>query len=149
MAGRCSSIDRCEISLGPTGDSVAFSTFVLIETWLVPGRGLVRDRFGPRGVVIIGGILVAIAWAIIPWRIARRAVFSRPPPVASHRLRLWHLRRQCSEVVPDAAALPPASPRGPLAPALRSRSHDPNMIASDGYQHAFLFFGLLQAQCVS
>src|SRR5215467_10389720 len=43
---------------------VAFSIFVLFETWLVPVEGWLVDRFGPRIVVLVGGVLVAIAWAI-------------------------------------------------------------------------------------
>src|SRR3954470_17144568 len=36
---------------------VAFSIFVLTETWLVPVEGYLVDRFGPRAVVLVGGIL--------------------------------------------------------------------------------------------
>src|SRR6516225_2018665 len=43
---------------------VAFSIFVLFETWLVPVEGWLVDRFGPRIVVFVGGVLVAIAWAL-------------------------------------------------------------------------------------
>src|ERR1700746_2226861 len=43
---------------------VAFSIFVLTETWLVPVEGWLVDRFGPRIVVLVGGILVAVAWAL-------------------------------------------------------------------------------------
>jgi OFA family oxalate/formate antiporter-like MFS transporter len=43
---------------------VAFSIFVLCETWLVPVEGWLVDRFGPKIVVLVGGILVAIAWAL-------------------------------------------------------------------------------------
>src|SRR5690348_17464277 len=43
---------------------VAFTTFVLLETWLIPVEGYLVDRFGPRWVVMGGGILVAIAWVI-------------------------------------------------------------------------------------
>lgn len=43
---------------------VAFSLFVLTETWLVPVEGWFVDRYGPRIVVMCGGILVAIAWVI-------------------------------------------------------------------------------------
>jgi OFA family oxalate/formate antiporter-like MFS transporter len=43
---------------------VAFSIFVLFETWLVPVEGWLVDRFGPKIVVLVGGILVAIAWAL-------------------------------------------------------------------------------------
>ena len=41
---------------------VAFSIFVLTETWLVPVEGWFVDRFGPKIVVLIGGVLVGLAW---------------------------------------------------------------------------------------
>src|SRR2546430_8647571 len=43
---------------------VAFSIFVITETWLVPIEGWLVDRFGPRPVVLFGGILVGIAWVM-------------------------------------------------------------------------------------
>ncbi len=49
---------------GRAAIQVAFSIFVLTETWLVPIEGWFVDRFGPRIVVMVGGILVAIAWAM-------------------------------------------------------------------------------------
>lgn len=49
---------------GRAGIQVAFSVFVLTETWLVPVEGWFVDRFGPRLVVLIGGALVGIAWII-------------------------------------------------------------------------------------
>jgi OFA family oxalate/formate antiporter-like MFS transporter len=49
---------------GRPGIQVAFSIFVLMETWLVPIEGWFVDRFGPKIVVLIGGVLVAIAWAM-------------------------------------------------------------------------------------
>ncbi|MBV8492263.1 MAG: oxalate/formate MFS antiporter, partial [Alphaproteobacteria bacterium] len=47
---------------GRAAIQVAFSIFVLTETWLVPIEGWFVDRFGPKIVVFIGGILVGIAW---------------------------------------------------------------------------------------
>src|SRR5580698_2327977 len=49
---------------GRAAIQVAFSLFVLTETWLVPIEGWFVDRFGPRIVVMVGGVLVASAWAI-------------------------------------------------------------------------------------
>jgi len=49
---------------GRAGIQVAFSIFVLTETWLVPIEGWFVDQFGPKIVVLIGGVLVAIAWAL-------------------------------------------------------------------------------------
>jgi MFS transporter, OFA family, oxalate/formate antiporter len=43
---------------------VAFSIFVLTETWLVPVEGYLVDRFGPRVVVMVGGILCGLGWMI-------------------------------------------------------------------------------------
>jgi OFA family oxalate/formate antiporter-like MFS transporter len=49
---------------GRASIQVAFSIFVLTETWLVPIEGWFVDRFGPKIVVMIGGILVGIAWPL-------------------------------------------------------------------------------------
>src|SRR5271155_3035131 len=49
---------------GRAAIQVAFTLFVLIETWLVPVEGYLVDRFGPRWVVLSGGMLVGIAWMI-------------------------------------------------------------------------------------
>jgi MFS transporter, OFA family, oxalate/formate antiporter len=43
---------------------VAFTIFVLTETWLVPIEGYLIDRFGPRIMISGSGILVALAWVI-------------------------------------------------------------------------------------
>jgi MFS transporter, OFA family, oxalate/formate antiporter len=43
---------------------LAFTVFVVIETWLVPLEGYIVDRIGPRFVGVIAGVLVAIAWVI-------------------------------------------------------------------------------------
>ena len=47
---------------GRAAIQVTFSVFVLAETWLVPIEGWFVDRFGPRLVVLTGGVLVGIAW---------------------------------------------------------------------------------------
>src|SRR6266480_3094316 len=43
---------------------VAFTIFVLTETWLVPIEGYLVDRFGPRPVVLVGGLLCGIGWVL-------------------------------------------------------------------------------------
>jgi MFS transporter, OFA family, oxalate/formate antiporter len=49
---------------GRAAIQVAFSIFVLTETWLVPIEGYLIDKFGPRVMVCGSGVLVAIAWVI-------------------------------------------------------------------------------------
>ena len=41
---------------------VSFTTFVVIETWLVPVEGYIIDLFGPKRITMVGGVLVAISW---------------------------------------------------------------------------------------
>jgi OFA family oxalate/formate antiporter-like MFS transporter len=42
----------------------AFSIFIVTETWLVPIEGYLVDRFGPRPVVIGGGICAGLGWIL-------------------------------------------------------------------------------------
>ena len=41
---------------------VTFTVFVLLETWLVPFEGWLVDTFGPRLLVMLGGILAGLGW---------------------------------------------------------------------------------------
>src|SRR5262249_29854353 len=41
---------------------VTFTVFVLLETWLVPFEGWLVDRFGPRLLVMVGGIFAGLGW---------------------------------------------------------------------------------------
>ena len=49
---------------GRAAIQVAFTVFVLIETWLVPVEGYLVDKYGPRIVVLTGSVLVGIAWVM-------------------------------------------------------------------------------------
>ena len=41
---------------------VTFLVFVLLETWLVPFEGWLVDKFGPRLLVILGGLMAGLGW---------------------------------------------------------------------------------------
>ena len=41
---------------------ITFTVFVLLETWLVPFEGYLVDRFGPRLLVLAGGICAGLGW---------------------------------------------------------------------------------------
>src|SRR5438067_13332593 len=49
---------------GRAAIQVAFTIFVLTETWLVPFEGYLIDKFGPRVMICGSGALVAIAWVV-------------------------------------------------------------------------------------
>jgi OFA family oxalate/formate antiporter-like MFS transporter len=43
---------------------VAFTIFVLVETWLIPIEGWFVDKYGPRIVVLGASFLVAASWVL-------------------------------------------------------------------------------------
>ena len=43
---------------------IAFTLFVLFETWLVPIEGWFVDKYGPRVVIFVGGVLCAVGWVM-------------------------------------------------------------------------------------
>ena len=49
---------------GRAAIQVAFTIFIVTQTWLVPFEGYVIDRLGPRVVVCGGAVLVSLAWAL-------------------------------------------------------------------------------------
>ena len=49
---------------GKAAIQVAFTIFVLAETWLVPIEGYLVDRFGPAPVVLVGGLFVGVSWVM-------------------------------------------------------------------------------------
>src|SRR5438874_8097176 len=49
---------------GRAAIQVAFTIFVLTETWLVPVEGYLIDRFGPKLMIGGSGVLVAVAWVL-------------------------------------------------------------------------------------
>jgi OFA family oxalate/formate antiporter-like MFS transporter len=135
---------------GRTAIQVAFTIFVLIETWLVPVEGYLVDRFGPRPVVIGGAILVAIAWSLNS---------------VAHSLALLYLAAAIGGTGTGAVygtcvgnALKWFPGRRGLAAGITAAGFGAGsaltiapiskMISASGYQHAFLVFGLLQGLIV-
>ncbi|HVY94115.1 MAG TPA: MFS transporter, partial [Bryobacteraceae bacterium] len=43
---------------------IAFTILISINTWLAPFEGWLVDRYGPRPVVMVGGICAAISWVV-------------------------------------------------------------------------------------
>ncbi|HEY2850723.1 MAG TPA: oxalate/formate MFS antiporter [Gemmatimonadaceae bacterium] len=43
---------------------VAFTVFVLVETWLVPFEGWLVDKYGPKVVVLVASFMVALSWVM-------------------------------------------------------------------------------------
>ena len=131
---------------GRAAIQVAFTIFVLTETWLVPLEGYLIDKFGPRIMVCGSGFLVAIAWMMNAY---------------ANSLALLYLAAAIggigAGVIYGASvgnALKWFPDRRGLAAGLTAAGFGAgsaltvvpiaNMIASSGYQAAFWWFGIGQ-----
>jgi len=135
---------------GRAAIQVAFTIFVLIETWLVPIEGYLVDRFGPKWVVLGGGILVAIAWALNSTASSLTVLYFAAAiggvgtgcvygTCVGNALKWFPGRRGL------AAGITASGFGAGAALTIVPISH---MIDSSGYEQAFLFFGLLQGGIV-
>jgi MFS transporter, OFA family, oxalate/formate antiporter len=125
---------------------VAFTIFVLLETWLVPIEGYLVDRFGPRVIVVIGGLLVGIAWALNSTASSLGTLYFA---AALGGVGAGAVYGTC---IGNAVKWFPG--RRGLAAGLTAAGFGAgsaltiipiaNMIKTSGYQHTFLVFGLLQ-----
>jgi OFA family oxalate/formate antiporter-like MFS transporter len=129
---------------------VAFTLFVLVETWLVPVEGYLVDRFGPRPVVIGGAFLVAIAWVVnsmastltllyVGAAIGGIGTGSVYGTCVGNALKWFPKNRGLAAGITAA---------GFGAGAAITVVPIKKMIDSSGYEHAFLFFGVLQGVIV-
>jgi len=135
---------------GRAAIQVAFSVFVILETWAVPVEGWCVDRFGPRPVAIAGGVLCATAWALnsvagsLPLLyfaaalggIGAGAVYGT---CVGNTLRWFSSRRGLAAGV-TAAGFGAGSALTVIPIAAT--------IQEFGYETAFLYFGLLQGAVV-
>jgi MFS transporter, OFA family, oxalate/formate antiporter len=44
-----------------------FTAFIFLETWLVPFEAYLADRFGPRILVMVGGVMIGFSWMMFSW----------------------------------------------------------------------------------
>ena len=85
---------------GRAAIQLAFTLFVVTETWLVPVEAWFVDKYGPRIVIMFGGVMIAIAWVLELLRgLAGAALCRRDHRRHRRRRRLRHLRRQRAEMV--------------------------------------------------
>ena len=109
---------------GRAAIQVAFTIFVVTETWLVPIEGYLVDRFGPRPVVMAGGVLVAFGWVMNSYADSLALLYvARGDRRHRRRRGLRHLRRQRAQVVPRPARPGGRPDRGRLRHGLGADHH--------------------------
>src|SRR6476659_2519950 len=135
---------------GRAAIQVAFTIFVLTETWLVPFEGYLIDRFGPKIMVCGSGFLVAIAWMMNAYADSLALLYLAAAiggigagviygASVGNALKWFPDRRGLAAGLTAAGfGAGSALTVVPIA----------NMIQSSGYQSAFLWFGLGQGLVV-
>src|SRR5262245_34617775 len=135
---------------GRASIQVAFSIFVLAETWLVPFEGYLIDRFGPKLMVTIAGALIAIAWALNSYADSLTllyvgAVIGGVGAGIIYAASVGNALKWFPDRRGLAAGLTAA---GFGAGSALTIVPIANLIKSDGYEMAFLWFGLGQGLIV-
>jgi OFA family oxalate/formate antiporter-like MFS transporter len=124
----------------------AFSIFVLAETWLVPIEGSLVDRFGPGWVVMGGGILCGISWVLnsvadSPGSLYAAAAIGGAGAGAVYGTCVGNALKWFPDRAGLAAGITAAGFGAGSALTVVPIS---NLIASSGYEAAFLKFGIGQ-----
>ncbi len=127
-----------------------FTLFIALETWLVPFEGYLVDRIGPRFMLGIGSVLVALGWVgsgyaesvggLYLWYsiggIGAGIVYGG---TVGNALKWFPDHRGlCVGLTAGAYGIGTASTIAPVA----------NMLKTYGYQHTFIVWGLIQGAVV-
>ena len=129
---------------------VTFTVFVLLETWLVPFEGWLVDTFGPRLLVMLGGVLAGLGWVgsgkaesltalYLSYAVAGIGAGIVYGTAVGLALKWFPDHRGLAAGLTAAGfGAGSAATVAPIA----------NMIASAGYQHAFITWGIIQGVTV-
>src|ERR1017187_7028544 len=136
---------RNETHCAMAGIQLAFSILIFLNTWLAPLEGWVADRYGPRFVVMLGGLAAGSSWVLNSRAHSLQTLYVA---AAVGGLGIGCVFGTCMGTAlkwfPERrgfAAGMIAAGYG-LGAAITSIPTS-RMILASGYRHAFFFFGLL------
>jgi OFA family oxalate/formate antiporter-like MFS transporter len=125
---------------------VAFTIFIVAETWLVPLHGYLVDRFGPKLIVLLAGLLCGASWVM------NAHLFSLPSLYLAQAIGGLGAGAIYGAAVGNALKWFPD--RRGLAAGITAAGFGMGSaltvipisatIADHGFQSAFLFFGIVQ-----
>jgi MFS transporter, OFA family, oxalate/formate antiporter len=135
---------------GRAAIQLAFSIFVFTETWLVPVEAWFVDKYGPRLVIMFGGVMIALAWIINSQADSLTLLYAG---AVVGGIGAGSVYGTCVgnalKWFPDRRGLAAgATAAGFGAGAAITVVPIASMIATSGYQHAFLLFGIGQGVIV-
>jgi MFS transporter, OFA family, oxalate/formate antiporter len=133
---------------------LAFSIFIALETWLTPVEGWIVDaigaRNGPRLMVAFGGIMVALGWVVNAYAQSLTALYAGAVIAGVGGGAIYATCvGQAVKWFPDRRGLAVGlTAAGYGAGAAISVVPIREVIASSGYEAAFLWFGIVQGGVV-
>ena len=135
---------------GRAAIQLAFTLFVVTETWLVPIEAWFVDKYGPSVVIAFGGVMITIAWIL---NSQADSLFILYVAAVVGGIGAGSVYGTCVgnalKWFPDRRGLAAgATAAGFGAGAAITVVPIANMIAASGYQHAFLTFGIGQGVIV-
>lgn len=135
---------------GLAGIQLAFSIFIVVETWLVPIEGWAVDKFGPRPVVAFGAVMAGLGWVLNSFAtdlvtLYAGAIIAGIGAGCVYGTCVGNALKWFPDKRGLAAGLTAA---GFGAGAAVTVIPIGNMIQSSGYEHAFLFFGIAQGAII-
>jgi OFA family oxalate/formate antiporter-like MFS transporter len=135
---------------GRAAIQLAFTLFVVTETWLVPIEAYFVDKYGPRAVIMFGGVMIAIAWVMNSYANSLALLYVA---AIAGGIGAGSVYGTCVgnalKWFPDRRGLAAgATAAGFGAGAAITVVPIANMIAASGYQAAFLAFGIGQGVIV-
>lgn len=135
---------------GRAAIQLAFTIFVVTETWLVPVEAWFVDKYGPSRVVMFGGVMIALAWILNSYADSLPLLYTA---AVIGGIGAGSVYGTCVgnalKWFPDRRGLAAgATAAGFGAGAAITVVPIANMIAASGYQAAFLDFGIGQGLIV-
>jgi OFA family oxalate/formate antiporter-like MFS transporter len=135
---------------GLTAIQLSFSIFILVETWLVPIEGWLVDKFGPRPVIAGGAVCAALGWVM--------DAYATSLPMLYAAAVVAGIGAGCVYGTCVGNALKWFPDKRGLAAGLTAAGFGAgaavtvipiaNMIQISGYEHTFVFFGILQGVAI-
>ncbi len=135
---------------GRAAIQLAFTIFVVTETWLVPIEAWFVDKYGPRIVVMFGGVMIALAWILNSYADSLTMLYAAAVIAGIGAGAVYGTCvGNALKWFPDRRGLAAgATAAGFGAGAAITVVPIANMIATSGYQSAFFDFGIGQGLIV-
>jgi OFA family oxalate/formate antiporter-like MFS transporter len=135
---------------GRAAIQLAFTIFVVTETWLVPVEAWFVDKYGPSLVIMFGGVMIALAWVLNSYADSLTLLYTA---AVVGGIGAGAVYGTCVgnalKWFPDRRGLAAgATAAGFGAGAAITVVPIASMIATSGYQSAFLYFGIGQGLIV-